>query len=223
MSKTWCLVLVFAGCGDNAMVDAMVDATVDATVETPRDALEPGAEVTLRNPTAACDADPYTWYVFPYPSDVGHWATSRLTPTGAFSVDAVSYQLRDQNAIGCDAAVGHHVRVFTGRDISPPGSPEVLFEQTIQLPPGDGPIRTVDLVIDPPIVVDAGRQLFVAIEMQGVAPSRTCIKYCKMGGVSDDHDYLSNEAVAPFTWSSLRGTSADSMTLDVRAHGHALH
>jgi hypothetical protein len=39
----------------------------------------------------------------------------------------------------------------------------------------------------------------------------------------NDRDYISNEAAAPFTWSTLFTATEMPATLDVGAHGNELH
>lgn len=186
------------------------------------DPLTLGPEATLRNPSSACDADTITWVVVPGAADLGRWLTSRLTPPGTpFAVDSVSYQLKDDPGIGCDPTPLHRVRLFRGRGLAPPAVPEVAFEQEVQLALDPARIRTVEIAVEPAVILHDDEELFVAIEIAGTDMNWTCVKQCAKGQASDDHDYIST-GDPPYSWATLFQDTMDHMTLDVRAHGNML-
>ncbi len=151
------------------------------------------------NPNAAVDIGPVL------PDEIGDHAAARITPPSyPYRVDSVSYKLTGQETT-CGTDIAHAVIVFAGPSADfPPATPDGLQRIEVAGLDTDERVRIVTVDLPTPIVLEAGQDLFVGVEMDA-NEARTvsiCLDGCPLGG-EDHRQYWSSESEAPFSWATL--------------------
>jgi hypothetical protein len=103
----------------------------------------------------------------------------------------------------CDADIVHDVLVFTAAGGMPADMPS---GETISVPaPGTptavGAGRLIELTLPSPVVVNAGEDLYVAVQMVR-ATDPLCLEECLDPGEAD-RNWWSAAAMPPFPWRTL--------------------
>ena len=165
----------------------------------------PSGWVSRSVPVLNNDADCETWgSVSPLPGEAGHLYGVRLTPPSyPFTVDEVVYELYHDEQT-CDAGLAHRVELYTGSETMPPNNPAAPVSITMPaVSLANAGTRVVELPISPPITLQAGEHLFVAVEMIFAdASSITCLATCD-GTTVFDRDWWSNATMPPYNWATL--------------------
>lgn len=170
----------------------------------------------LRNADADCDPLSFTG-VEAGPGEDGHLAASRLTPPGTpFTVDRVSWTLR--NASDCNASAAYRVDVWVESSATPSATPVVL--ESIAYP-ASVPVLSWETMTAPlaaPITLNAGESLMVAVEMlYAGAGDHSCIQMCNDPTVADT-SFWSNADTTPYAWARLSDFGLDG-NLTISASG----
>jgi hypothetical protein len=175
-----------------------------------------GGEVTLTNEPVTCAMPGYT---FADAANAGHYAAARLTPPRfPFTVTSVQYTVM-HNPDKCNADQVHEVLVFTSTAATPPGMPsgETISVPAPATPTEVGTGRFVELTLSSPIVVSAGEELFVAVQMVR-SSGPLCIEECLDPG-DEQRNWWSAAATPPFPWRTLASYGNEG-TLTMGAVGH---
>jgi hypothetical protein len=202
-----CLSLLAAACGAD-----------DPTAPDPSLEVElGGGSVSLRNASDACDRTGWTWGALPSPGEVG-WLVSRITPAnGGFAVERLHHQLYNLDV--CTSRAPYRVRVVRGTGVTPPDDAPILFE-TMIIPPEVAKgtkLSPIDTALPSAIELGAGESLFVMFEIIRPIDAAVCVKTCRDGVVSLDHDWEGT----PGQWQAM-STAKDPTSLDVRVDGHRI-
>jgi hypothetical protein len=194
-----------AGAGDDGGAGEDAGPPVDA-----------GPNVRLTNAPMSCAMAGYT---FADPANGGHYAAARLTPPRfPFTVTSVFYALVHKPGT-CNADLVHEVLVFTSSETTPPGTPGgvTVPVPAPATPTAAGTARRVETMLDTPVVVNAGEELFVAVQMaRGAEP--LCLEECLDPGEAD-RNWWSAAAMPPFPWATLASYGNDG-TVTVGVIGH---
>lgn len=146
--------------------------------------------------------------VMPLSGEEGQLAASRLTPPHwPFAVDKVVYQLLhgEQDGVQCNAEHPHRVELFTAVGPAPAAEPADVLVVVTEEDEVPGTERLVVMDFDPPITIEQGEDLFVAVELTGNYPDVGCLSMCTDGVTHDDRNYWSNATAAPYSWAELSG------------------
>ncbi len=170
----------------------------------------------LRNADADCDPLTFTGVEAGQGED-GHLAASRLTPPGApFTVESVSWTLR--NAADCNASAAYRVDVWVESSATPSATPVVI--ESIAFP-ASAPVRsweTMTARLTTPITLNAGESLMVGVEMlYAGAGDHSCIQMCNDATVPDT-SFWSNSDTTPYAWVPLTDFGLDG-NLTISASG----
>jgi|GEM_PF-3360844 len=175
----------------------------------------------LTNNTGECVGVPRT--VHPLEGEEGHWLATRLSaPRAPFVVTDLRYILAGQPQLGCNGRLQHRVRVFRSSDRRPARAPEYLGEYSVT-PRGPGSLGAAfaeNIELDPPVILEGGESLFVAIEMPRTGEdSYLCVTACD-GASPTERYYWSFATDAPFQWQAFEDFDFASRPL-VTAEGYA--
>lgn len=159
----------------------------------------------LRN---APDVDPPTMLA-PDPGEEGMWAAARLSPPRyPFDVRLISYVVGDGAAgsVSCSGTLSHQLELLVSSDTAPPENEAPALRVTI--PEVDraeiGHVgRTVNLPIDPPIRLEMGEHLFVAVQLPGSHPDVLCVQVNDQDAYEGNRSYWSGATEAPYAWVQL--------------------
>lgn len=180
--------------------------------------------VTLSNAGDHCGPAPdgVPRSVYPFEGEEGHYASTRLTPPSwPFEVQEIGYTLVSGDyGPSCHSDLAHRVEVYVTSTNAPPNTPTPVT--TIEVPAHtiDLPFRSVDHILEAPIVLAAGEHLHVAVQMTGAWPDVACLQNCRE--LPDaGRDYWSNAVAPPFDWRAL-GTFGIGGNLSVHATGRPL-
>ncbi|MFH1812515.1 MAG: hypothetical protein ABIJ09_27530 [Pseudomonadota bacterium] len=174
----------------------------------------------LRN---APNADPPT-LLAPDPGEEGRWAAARLTPSVyPFEVDLVNYTVGDGEAgdVMCSGTLAHQLRLWVASSSAPPDDQTPALEFSI--PTLDPALlghlgRSVGQVLDPPLVLEQGQHLFVAVQLPGSYPDVLCVQVNPTGSYQGDRNYFSGATAAPYGWAQLDSLGLTGSLL-FTAHG----
>ena len=195
-----------AGDDDDATAGDDDDATAgdddDATAGDDDDSADP-ADDMITHFTDPCKE----WSaVMPLPGEEGQLAAARLTPPfWPYDVDKVVYQLLHGEADGvqCNASYPHRVELFTAAGPNPPAEPEDVLVVVTEEEEVPGTERLVIMDFDPPLTIEDGEDLFVAVELTGNYPDVGCFSMCTDGSTHGDRNWWSNATGAPYSWAEL--------------------
>lgn len=138
------------------------------------------------------------------PDEASHVAAGKLTPQSyPFAVGVVGYKL--SVSATCTATVAHRVDVYVTTSDAIEEEPTVVATFAVDASSEDAaaPFFSNELVLDPPIVLQVGEQLVVAVE-QAADPTfsrSTCLAGC-LGGTSGVN-FWSNASEPPYPWGDL--------------------
>lgn len=159
-----------------------------------------GSGTVLTNNDATCEDKS----IGPAAGEEHHLAAARLTPPSyPFVVTAVRYVLDAQTG-NCDAGLAHTVDVFVDTAVAPPATPSVLrhFDNAMIAKPTQDRVVTLDL--DPPVTLQSGEHLFIAVSMAGTFPDDIlCVGTCAGPAYQEDRNYWSNADAPPYPWQTL--------------------
>ncbi len=165
--------------------------------------------------------------LMPADGEEGHLCAGRLTPPGyPFTVLKVGYRLGHgpnvDSEVVCNGSLEHQVHLYVSSDVIPPTSPAspviitAPYMDPASIPEGDGRIVTLD--VDPPVTLNQGEHLFVAIKYAGTYPDVLCVSTNKDDPYDGDRNYWSNAAAPPYSWTQLDSFGLQGSLL-VRAIG----
>jgi len=169
------------------------------------DAWVPNPNSWLRNASESCGSS----LLVPDPGEEGHLAAARLTPAVyPFQVLYVRYLIGDGEAgsVDCDSTLAHQLTLYVSSDAAPPESPNPVYSTTI--PTADPSEighegRVVKHDLTPPLILNEGEHLFVAIELAGVHPDVMCLPVNDEDPYEGDRNYWSTAVAAPYGWVQL--------------------
>ena len=146
--------------------------------------------------------------VMPLAGEEGQLAAARLTPTSwPYDVEKVVYQLLhgETEGVECNAGRSHRVEIFAAVGPTPPTSPvDALVAVTEEAEVQDTE-RLVVVDLEPPLTLEQGEDLFVAVELTGIYPDVGCLSMCVDGPTHDDRNWWSNATGEPYSWAELSG------------------
>jgi hypothetical protein len=193
--------------------DADADADGDADADADADGDADVGPVVLSNIDHACleGAD-----VFPLPENAGHRAAARLTPPSTpFTVQSIRWAL--DGGAECSNGLAHTTEVWVESETAPSSSPTIAaFVETEASTSQDGP-RRFELVLDEPLVLEAGDNLYISVEMAVVDTLHSCFLSCA-DAFEEDRNYWSNATDAPYAWTTLASFGTE-VSLDASAIG----
>lgn len=179
-----------------------------------------GEQVLTIN-TGACDS---TAIVPTDPGDEKALATTRLTPPSyPFTITDIQYVL-GTSAPECHTGLAHGVDLFVGTAVIPPPSPMVLHHFDNAAVANTAADRIVTLQVNPPVTLQSGEHLFIAVKFAGTFPSDLlCLGACGPPPMSyqDDRTYLGKPNAPPYQWVTL-GSFGNSFKTNwkIDATGH---
>lgn len=173
-----------------------------------------GGVATLSNNDASCEVTS----ISAADGEGSHLGAARLTPPAyPFTVSRIKYGLSPSDDI-CNAGLEHRVDVFVGSAAVPPETPDVLVSATT--PATDTPPDRIELDVSPPVTLEQGEHLFVAIEMVADGAERLCVVTCSGPAAAEDRNYWSNATAPPYPWATLASFDLD-FNYDITAEGYA--
>lgn len=171
----------------------------------PPDLPQPDLPVTKLLSNGSCGSS--TLYpVSPGPTEDGHLAAARLTPKSyPFTVTQIRYALLPAvPSVPCDTGLAHRVEVFVDKATAPPASPTATRTFNNPKVPNGTTFRVITHDVIPPIVLQQGDQLYVAVELRyDSASSFSCLRSCWDTTAPTDRDYWSNAKTSPYPWVKL--------------------
>jgi hypothetical protein len=230
------LIMSTVACEDDPVTDSGVDSGVDTgplvidtgTVDDTGTVMDSSAGDTssgdASSDSAGGDADagltrltliddgvcPEEAHIFASPGEHGHWyAAVFVPPAHPFTVTNIEYPLNNSDE-GCDASTEHLVQVYTVTDTTvPPADPTVIHELTVAEPASADPSVLVTQTLPTPVVLTAGQNIVVAVEMRELGADGVCVVSC-FPGEHDDQVYWSNAADPPYAWTTLVSFELDT-------------
>jgi hypothetical protein len=165
-------------------------------------------------PGERCDSNDAT---VPSPDEYGDFGAARIQFGEAisgrsFAVEEVRYVLEGFNPafpdFPCDARLDHEVWVWVTDAATPP--PDATGARIFPVSPGDERpasfSRPIELMVDPPLIVEDGQELFVAVEFPGTEDGYQCLRNCpQVGSLNETHNFWSNrtQEALPFAWTPI--------------------
>ncbi len=197
------------------------DDVVASDAGSAQDAGGSGIGEWLRN---APPADPPT-LLAPDPGEEGLWAAARLSPPAyPFDISLVNYTVGDGAAgeVMCSGTLAHQLALYVSSSTTPPeNEAPTLSISVFELDPTlIGHMgRAVSEAIDPPLRLEQGEHLFVAVQLVGVHPDVLCVHVNDDDAYEGDRSYWSGNTAAPYGWVRLDSLGLPGSLL-YTAYGH---
>lgn len=145
--------------------------------------------------------------MFPSSGEDGHWmALHVLPPSYPYLVTGARYTtlelLMSELDLRCTTEVTQHIQVFVQRDAWPAAEP--LHVADVEVPGetlADRTMRTVEVTLPAPILLQEGDHLFVSVSLNGARPDVSCVVACYANNsAAPDSFWWSNAVAPPFDW-----------------------
>lgn len=169
-------------------------------------------DVTRRFDPAEC---PDRFVVTALDEERGMWMAARLSlPAGTRDVSYLGYQLQPMGSEGelrrCHDGLPHRVQVFTTpAGEPPPAVPDVLAQIEVPSSAPTGTIRPLVHVLETPLEVAEGHDVFVSIEMVRTS-EMLCVLTCRGGDDFGANTYWTNAVNPPYSWAALEAFGFDT-------------
>lgn len=143
------------------------------------------------------------------PEEAGQLAATVLTPDAyPFEVSRVAYAMVRDLDDDCVSTFAHRVEVFVIDGDKPPANPSteastfvsIAIEESLE----DVALRIVEPELDPPIVLEDGQSVVVAISLDADVDASVslCLDSC-VGDATPGVDFWSYAAAEPYNWTVL--------------------
>ena len=127
-----------------------------------------------------------------------------LPPSYPYLVTGARYTTLEllMPGLRCTTEPTQHIQVFVQRDAWPAAEP--LHVADVEVPGetlADRTMRTVEVTLPAPILLQEGDHLFVSVSLNGVRPDVSCVVACYANNsAAPDSFWWSNAVAAPFDW-----------------------
>ena len=186
-----------------ADTDTDTDADTDTDTDTDTDA---DAESFLINFDAeSCGSATTT--VAPGPGESEMLAAALLGPASwPYQVNAVNVGLANAESGGaeCDASLAHEISVWVLEPgvLEPPTATDPDYTLSVGEVMTTDPARLLSRPLDPPLVLNQGQNIAVAIRFSGTFPDTSCVNACS-AEFESGLDFWSNAQDPPYDWQLL--------------------
>ncbi len=150
----------------------------------------------------------------------GHWSAARITPSQDMSLEQVRIHLFHDpldTLLDCEATLPTSVNVYVTSDSEPPADSEP--DLVLSVPTAE--VNETERVITLPaqLELNAGDNVFVAIQVISTSTSATCLRTCPESGGS--WNFWSNADARPYSWSAFSDIGLADTTQFFSIHGTA--
>jgi hypothetical protein len=145
------------------------------------------------------------------PGEENQWAAARLTPSSyPMTIQSIQYLLLGSaspaaNDPHADNGLAHAVEVYVANTDAPPATPTVLKHWDIPASTKETTDKLVKLDLAAPIMLNAGENLYVAVQMTGTItpPDPLYLGACQGPSFKSNANYWSNATTPPYPWATL--------------------